>query len=324
MSSVKPDGKKKILFVGIACHDMVHVVRSFPVEDGAQEGLDRYRARGGNASNSCTVATEVGEACEFFGTLAAGTPETEFLERDMVEKRVRHHLCPRIPGVECPSTCVILNAATGSRTMIHTNSELRELTPEDFAGRIDLGEYDWVSFEGRNPEAVRAMAERVRRESPGTMVSVEVELAGRGHEESLLPLADVAVVSKDVAAANGASDMEEALRALAPRLTRRGAILVCPWGELGAAAMDVRTGEAHTSPAFPPAEVVDSLGAGDAFYGALVSALRRRVALPAALRVACRVAGAKVGRRGFSGLREVFRKAMKEEWEQEEEEEANM
>lgn len=48
--------------------------------------------------------------------------------------------------------------------------------------------------------------------------------------------------------------------------------------------------------------VVDSVGAGDTFNGAFVAARLRNATVGDALRVACVVAGAKVGRVGFSGL----------------------
>ncbi len=76
--------------MGLACFDVIHVVRSYPLEDTDQRSVDQYLSRGGNASNNCTVAAEIGEACEFFGTLAEGTPETAHMERDMGEKGVRY------------------------------------------------------------------------------------------------------------------------------------------------------------------------------------------------------------------------------------------
>ncbi len=216
-------------------------------------------------------------------------------------------------GKTSPNSCVILSAATGSRTIIHTNRDLRELTLEDFEQRITLDEYDWIHFEGRNLDNVKAMIRHVRSARPGLTVSVEVEKVGRGHEE-LLPLGDVAVVSKDVARANGASTMGEAVETFRGKLSRAGALLVFPWGDEGATALDSRTGKVFSSPAFPPSGgVVDSVGAGDAFNAALVAALRLGLPARTALRVACRVAGAKVGRRGFGGLAEVYSDALKEE-----------
>ena len=56
----------------------------------------------------------------------------------------------RHKGCICPNSCVIMNAKNASRTIIHTNVNLPELTAEEFIEAISLEEYSWVHFEGRN------------------------------------------------------------------------------------------------------------------------------------------------------------------------------
>ena len=89
-------------------------------------------------------------------------------------------------------------------------------------------------------------------------------------------------------------------------------IMTCAWGEHGAAAcaveglaiMILRCGALKT-------DVLDTVGAGDSFNGAFVAALAsgddagNDGALGRALRVASHVAGQKVGRVGFAGLRPI-------------------
>ena len=62
--------EKRVLCVGLVCLDEVNVVKSFPIEDTDQRSVERYIARGGNASNSSTVLASIGEAVECFATLA--------------------------------------------------------------------------------------------------------------------------------------------------------------------------------------------------------------------------------------------------------------
>ena len=63
--------KKRVLCVGLVCLDEINVVSSYPIEDTDQRSVDRYTARGGNASNSSTVLASIGEAVECFATLGA-------------------------------------------------------------------------------------------------------------------------------------------------------------------------------------------------------------------------------------------------------------
>lgn len=81
----------------------------------------------------------------------------------------------------------------------------------------------------------------------------------------------------------------------------RGAV-ICPWGETGASAMKTN-GHLVTSTSFPPAVVVDTLGAGDTFNGAAIFALNSGKNLKDSLTFACKVAGAKCGMMGFRGIK---------------------
>ncbi len=85
---------------------------------------------------------------------------------------------------------------------------------------------DQVGSLGRNKEAVAEMISWLKGNSAtaGIPVSVEAEKVGLGFE-TLIPLGDVVFVSKDVAKANGANNMEEALDLFGPRL-KKGARFV--------------------------------------------------------------------------------------------------
>ena len=56
--------------------------------------------------------------------------------------------CPR-PAAACPNSVVLSCPATGSRTIVHTNLGLPELSLQNLA-QLDLTLYSWVHLEGRN------------------------------------------------------------------------------------------------------------------------------------------------------------------------------
>jgi ketohexokinase len=144
------------------------------------------------------------------------------------------------------------------------------------------------------------MMGRVRAEAPATPVSVEVEKPRAGIE-ALFPLADVILFSRHYARAAGHAGPQGLLRAVRTRVP--DATLVCAWGEAGASALSP-TGAWLESPAFPPAEVLDTVGAGDVFNAGCIDGLVRGLPLAEVLVAACRLAGAKCGQVGLEGLAE--------------------
>ena len=85
-------------------------------------------------------------------------------------------------------------------------------------------------------------------------------------------------------------------------------MLICPWGELGAAAC-LADGSVATSAAHHPPSVVDTVGAGDTFIAACIWRLRHGDSVRQALRAACVVAGTKVGVKGFRPLPQALRES---------------
>ena len=57
-----------VLCVGTVCIDKFLKVDSFPLEDSDQPALEAYQERGGNASNNCTVLSQLVSKVEFLGT----------------------------------------------------------------------------------------------------------------------------------------------------------------------------------------------------------------------------------------------------------------
>lgn len=62
------------------------------------------------------------------------------------------------------------------------------------------------------------------------------------------------------------------------------------------------------SPAFPPRQIIDTLGAGDTFCATVVCSLSRGKTLQESISFGCQIAGAKVGQRGFSYISSTYEK----------------
>ncbi|XP_051932078.1 ketohexokinase isoform X2 [Hippocampus zosterae] len=203
-----------------------------------------------------------------------------------------------------PTSLVISSAATGSRTILHMNSNIPDVTFEDFSA-VDLSTFKWIHWEGRNAdEQLKMMAEvaRYNAASPPQhriVVSVEIEKP-REKLYQLFPHADVVFVSKDVARHLDFHTPQSALQGLRGRL-RAGAVMICPWAEKGADAVDADGTLLH-SDAFPPERLLDTLGAGDTFNAAVIHKLANGCRLQDALTFGCRVAGAKCGFHGYDGI----------------------
>ncbi|XP_058143734.1 ketohexokinase isoform X3 [Dasypus novemcinctus] len=295
--------EKQILCVGLVVLDIINVVDRYPEEDTDRRCLSQRWQRGGNASNSCTVLSLLGAPCAFMGSLAPGHVADFVLDdfrRYSVDLR---YTVPQTRG-SVPTSTVIINEASGSRTILHAYRNLPDVSAEDFE-KVDLSRFKWIHIEGRNASEQVKMLQRIEehnsRQPLGQRIQMSVEVE-KPREElfQLFGYGDVVFVSKDVARHLGFQAAADALRGLYGRV-RKGAWLVCAWAEEGADALGP-DGRLLHSDAFPPPRLVDTLGAGDTFNAAVIFSLSQGQKMQEALRFGCQVAGRKCGLQGFDGI----------------------
>ncbi|XP_026855648.2 ketohexokinase isoform X4 [Electrophorus electricus] len=269
--------KGKILCVGLVCLDIINVVDKYPEEDTDNRCLSQRWQRGGNASNSCTVLSLLGAPCAFMGSLAPG-PVADFIVGDFVRRGVDISGMAWQERGETPCACCVVCPTTGTRTVVLSDTNLPDVSAEDFS-KLDLSQYKWIHWEGRNAEEQIKMIEKVReynskqqREENRITISVEIEKT-REPLYQLFPCGDLVFISKDVAIHFGFHSAASALRGLYSRL-RKGAVLICAWAEKGADAL-CPDGVLVHSDAFPPERLVDTLGAGDTFNASVIYTLSR-------------------------------------------------
>ncbi|XP_067842487.1 ketohexokinase isoform X6 [Heptranchias perlo] len=213
--------EKQILCVGLVCLDIINVVDKFPIEDTDTRCLSQRWQRGGNASNSCTVLSLLGAPCGFMGSLAPGRV-SDFITDDFQSRGVNiSNVVWQCVGVT-PCACCIVNLSNGSRTVVLSDMNLPNVTSEDFR-KIDLSQYKWIHWEGRNASEQVAMIQQVEQYNvtvPAEQritISVEIEKT-REELYQLFGHGDVVFVSKDVARHFGFNSAAEAVKGLYNRL----------------------------------------------------------------------------------------------------------
>ncbi|XP_064596725.1 ketohexokinase-like [Liolophura sinensis] len=310
------DDRGRVMFVGMNCLDISTTCQVYPEEDSDHDCLDMLWVRGGNASNSSTACALLGGNTQYMGNLA-DTYELQFFKDTFEEVGIHYEDCPIVKS-QCPRTLVLINASTGSRTLMYYGGGYPELAEKDFRSRITLtpGKYRWIHFEvvleflGRpNVDDIQAMIRHIQefnmaaREDDKIKISLELEKIRRIESAHLMKEVDLVFVSKDYAIAKGFHDMESAVVGF-EKFLRPGGTVICAWGEKGAAAK-AWDQSVTTSKAFPPERLVNTTAAGDTFNAATILALTKGLPLHDAITYACKVAGAKCGMRGFERLKEL-------------------
>ena len=284
----------QILAVGVATLDIVNEVESYPAEDSEVRALAQTVRRGGNATNTLVVLSQFGHRCEWAGVMV-DAPPAAVIQADLERHRIGTTYCRHMARGTVPTSYITLSRVAGTRSIVH----YRDLPEFDIASflAIPLEGFDWVHFEGRNVEETLAMMRSVREKHPQCPLSLEVEKPRPGID-ALLPWADLIVTTAMVA-----EHRECSPEALLQDLRRQSpaADVVCTLGNEGAIALD-RDGALVRSSAFPPPQLVDSVGAGDTFNAAMIDSRLRGNGLSESLRFACALAGKKCARRGLDGL----------------------
>ncbi|XP_016803712.1 ketohexokinase isoform X1 [Pan troglodytes] len=133
--------EKQILCVGLVVLDVISLVDKYPKEDSEIRCLSQRWQRGGNASNSCTVLSLLGAPCAFMGSMAPGHV-ADFVLDDLRRYSVDLRYTVFQTTGSVPIATVIINEASGSRTILYYDSFL----VADFRRRgVDVSQVAWQS-----------------------------------------------------------------------------------------------------------------------------------------------------------------------------------
>ena len=287
----------RILAIGIATLDIINLVDDYPAEDSEVRALSQYQTRGGNATNTLTILSQFDHSCHWAGVLI-DEPDSQLILNDLEHYQINIAACTRLPKGKMPTSYITLNQQTGSRSIVH-HRDCPEYNFNHFK-TIDLTEFDWLHFEGRNIDETLLMLEHIKTHYPDLPCSLEVEKP-RPNIDVLFELPTLLMFSRHYATYHGFNKPDDLLRTL-PQNT----VASCTWGQQGACAINA-DGQLLHSEAFPPSQVIDTLGAGDSFNAGMIHRLMNNDDLQSALTFSCQLAGHKCGQQGFANLMSHFK-----------------
>ncbi|HBH36386.1 MAG TPA: ketohexokinase [Gammaproteobacteria bacterium] len=289
----------KIVAVGIATLDVINRVERYPAEDSEVRVLSQRRCRGGNATNTLTVLSQLGHDCAWAGVLPQG-PDAAYIEEVLSGQQIDLRHVRRLTSGKLPTSYITLSDESGSRTIMHLR-DLPEYRAEWFLEGVDPEEFQWIHFEGRDPDELEVMLSSLSGVD-GLRVSVEIEKPRSGIE-ALFHLPEVLLFSRHYALSAGCDNAQSLLKGVAQQLGEQRPLLFCAWGDKGAWALD-RHGELLHAPAVRLTSIVDTVAAGDVFNAAVIHALAQGESPMAALVQGCQLAGLKCG---MEGVEDIFR-----------------
>ena len=283
----------KILGVGNSLLDIILTVEHHPQEDEEIRAQNKQISTGGNVNNTLYVLNQHGHQTDICTSIAADS-EAKQLLTGLTERNISTEHTQKFIKGRTPTSFVTLNAQNGHRTIVHYR-DLPEIT-FDFFAKIEIEEYDWLHFEGRNMPQLPGMINIAKTFLTYQSISLEVEKPREGIEE-LFASVNLIIFSHHYAKSKGFFNGEELLNSLnLPNVN-----LVCTWGIDGVWFKAIGGSIEHIE-AEKVSPVIDTLGAGDTFNAGLIHSLLEKQSLANAVSYASKLAAKKCMLPGLDNL----------------------
>lgn len=291
----------EVLCIGHAAYDMILPLDAFPAENSKAEIAKSLESGGGPAANAAYLLSSWGIACAFAGVIGDDhygqqiTAEFKKVGTDM-------RLLDRSSDAPTPLSVILVNRATGSRTIVNRKTDRTSLqlgdTGPDFQPRVLL-------FDGHEPNASLEALERF-----GNATTILDAGSLRNGTEALTPRVEYLVASERFALqVTGLDDLaseDRQARGLMLLEEQCHGTVVITLGEQG---LVYRGPNGLQRMDAYPVKAADTTAAGDIFHGAFAYGMVKAMSLEQTLRLATVAAGLSVrqpgGRRSIPQLADV-------------------
>ena len=251
-------GPARVTFAGLATYDVVHLVEALPASDAKVAALDFFTAAGGPAANGAVACAHLG-ARPTLVTALPDHPVSAFIADDLAECGVELAVVAGYEGTPITAS-IMVTASTGERAIVSPTSVATD-SPLIAVAHPEMQDTSCVLIDGY----FRSLSLPIARAARARAIPVILDAGSfKTYTDELLGCVDVAVVSDAFRPPATGSNPDSVFAYLRARgvmwaaITRgAGSILyMCPGG----------SGEVEV----PRVDgVVDTLGAGDFFHGAL-------------------------------------------------------
>jgi sulfofructose kinase len=295
--------RPQIVAVGVACLD--HAVA---VED--LNGGDRLRALryvqtgGGMAATAMVAAARLGARC-ILASSAGDDPAGRFIRDELAAEGIDLQYFRLRPGGRTGTCLCMAETSTGRKRIIGLAGGARRMTPADVDGGFYrmLRRAKVLHLDGYHAELAIPAGEAAREY--GLTVHLDATMGGP-LSEKFLALSDVVFASQTFCEQRFRKDVNpKAVEWLADLTPARWVGVTM--GAAGSMALDRRTNRRYFQPAFE-VKVLDTVGAGDSFHGAVSFAFAKGWPMDRALRLAAAVGALCCtglgGREGLPTLRQ--------------------
>lgn len=262
-------------FAGLTTLDVIHRSTVRPGPNQKVTAVRQDVSAGGPAANAAVTAATLGARAVLISVLGSG-PVGAAARGDLERHGVEVHDAAEGRKIPLAVSAVMVDHETGDRSVVSPDATLAGDHDVTAANLDALPRPDVVLLDGHHPDLARSVLAYALSVEPRPLIVLD---AGRWRPvfADLMGSADVTAMSAD-------------FRAPADAARSRAEVATHGAGPVTWRDKDGRSG----STSVPAVDVRDTLGAGDAFHGALALALARGAGLEAAVEEAVRVASTRV------------------------------